>query len=145
VVSVDKLPLLRVAEVAFLTPRLEECVEFYRGLGLEYPSRSDPTKIQFAEVGEQLFGFAHEKRGFIDGYGGFIKAPIHVAFEVPSAQLDECIKFLASKGVRTSPKIANSEGSHGAKRSTSVYFRNPAGNIIELWAPSKLGSTEPRL
>jgi catechol 2,3-dioxygenase-like lactoylglutathione lyase family enzyme len=142
---VDKLPLLRVAEVAFLTPRLEECIEFYRGLGLEYPLRDDPTRIQFAEVGEQLFGFANEKRGFIDGYGGFIKVPIHVAFEVPSDELDECIEFLASKGVRTSPKTENSMGWHGAERSTSVYFRDPTGNIMELWAPSRQRNSESTL
>jgi catechol 2,3-dioxygenase-like lactoylglutathione lyase family enzyme len=141
VISVDKLPLLRVAEVAFLTPKLEECVEFYRRLGLEYPTHVDATKIQFAEVGEQLFGFAHEKRGFFDGYGGFVKAPFHVAFEVSFDQLDECIAFLVSKRIKTSPKIENSRGWHGAQRSTSVYFHDPTGNIMELWAPSKQENT----
>lgn len=133
----DRLPLLRVAEVAFLTSRVEQCLEFYSRLGLEYPRPVNTTKIQFAEVGEQLFGFAHEKRGFFDGKGGFIKARFHVAFEVPFEQLDECIKFLAANGTKPSPKVENSTGWHGAERSRSVYFKDPAGNIIELWAPKE--------
>ncbi len=135
-ISVDKLPLLRVAEVAFLTPRLEECIGFYSKLGLEYSTDVNRKKIHFAQVGEQLFGFAHEKRGFVDGYGGFTKARFHVAFEIPFDQLDACVAFLASKGIKTSPKVENSRGWHGAQRSTSVYFPDPAGNIMELWAPS---------
>ncbi len=130
----DKLPLLRVAEVAFLTPKLNECVEFYAKMGLQYSQPTDPTKVQFANVGEQLFGFADEKRGFIDGYGGFAKTPFHVAFEVPGDKIDECIDFLNSKGVKTSPKIKATDW-HGVPLSWSVYFADPMGQIIELWAP----------
>lgn len=132
----DRLPLVRVAEVAFLTPKLKECVDFYSKIGLEYAQSIDPKKIQFANVGEQLFGFADEKRGFIDGYGGFMKTLYHVAFEVPGDKLDECIAFLNSRGVATSPKIEATNW-HGARLSWSVYFADPMGHIIELWAPSR--------
>lgn len=125
---------MRVAEVAFLTPELKECVEFYKKIGFQYAQPVDPMKIQFANVGEQLFGFADEKRGFIDGYGGFVKTLVHVAFEVPGHKLDECITFLNSKGVKTSPKIEATDW-HGARSSWSVYFADPMGHIIELWAP----------
>jgi catechol-2,3-dioxygenase len=131
----DKLPLLRVAEVAFLTSKLSECVEFYRSIGLDDLSL-DPQRINFANVGEQLFGFADENRGFIDGYGGYTKALFHVAFEVPSEKLDECITFLNGKGIKTSPKNEGS-GWHGTVKSTSVYFTDPIGNIMELWAPRR--------
>lgn len=139
----DRLPLLRVAEVAFLSPKLKECVEFYTNIGLQYTQPIDPTKIQFANVGEQLFGFADKKRGFIDGYGGFLKTPLHVAFEVPGDKLDECIAFLNSKGVKTSPKIKASDW-HGARVSWSVYFADPMGHIIELWARSRDNSFQTR-
>ncbi len=57
----DKLPLLRVAEVAFLASNVKECIDFYR-------------KTQWDDF-------------------------------------------------------------HNVSHSTSIYFRDPAGNIIELWAP----------
>ncbi len=130
---------MRVAEVAFLTPKLKECVEFYTKIGLEYAQPTDPTKIQFAHVGEQLFGFAEEKRGFIDGYGGFVKTHFHIAFEVSVDELDDCVIFLQSKGVKTSPKVEMTNW-HGVPRSWSVYFVDPMGHIIELWAPSRANS-----
>ncbi len=131
----NKLPLLRVSEVAFLTPKLEECVEFYRKIALQ-DLPLNPQRINFANIGEQLFGFADEKRGFLDGYGGYTKALFHVAFEVPSDKLDECVAFLNDKGIKTSPKNEFSDW-HGTTKSTSVYFTDPAGNIMELWAPQK--------
>jgi catechol 2,3-dioxygenase-like lactoylglutathione lyase family enzyme len=131
----NRLPLLRISEVAFLTPKLEECVEFYRKIGLQ-DLPLNPQRINFANIGEQLFGFADEKKGFLDGYGGYTKALFHVAFEVPSDKLDECVAFLNEKGITTSPKNDFSDW-HGTTKSTSVYFTDPAGNIMELWAPQK--------
>jgi catechol-2,3-dioxygenase len=78
---------------------------------------------------------------FIDGYGGYTKASLHVAFEVPNDKLDERITFLSAKGIKTSPKNKFS-GWHGAPKSTSVYFTDPAGKIIELWAPDKSTSEQ---
>jgi catechol 2,3-dioxygenase-like lactoylglutathione lyase family enzyme len=129
----NKLPLLRVSEVAFLAPKLEECVGFYRKIGLQ-DLTLNPQRINFANIGEQLFGLADEKRGFLDGYGSYRKAPFHVAFEVPSGKLDECVAFLNAKGIKTSPKNEFSDW-HGTTKSTSIYFTDPAGNIMELWAP----------
>jgi catechol-2,3-dioxygenase len=131
----DKLPLLRVTEVAFLTSKLEECAEFYKMIGMEdFPKPLN--RINFANVGEQLFGFCDENRGFIDGYGDYTKALLHVAFEVPGDALDHCIAFLNSKRIKTSPKNKFFNW-RGIPKSTSVYFTDPAGNIIELWAPEK--------
>jgi len=131
----DKLPLLRIAEVAFLTTRLEECAEFYKKIGMEdFPVPL--TRLNFANVGEQLFGFCDETQGFTDGHGGYTKALLHVAFEIPSDSLDECIAFLNSKGIKTSPKKQFLNW-HATEKSTSVYFADPAGNILELWAPER--------
>jgi len=47
----DKLQLLRVAEVAFLTTNPKECMEFYKMIGMEgFPSKL--KRINFANVGE---------------------------------------------------------------------------------------------
>ena len=137
----DKLPLLRVAEVAFLTSNPQECMKFYKMIGTE-GLPSEPRRINFANVGEQLFGFCDEAQGFIDGHGGYTKALFHVAFEVPSDTLDECIAFLNAKGIKTSPKNQFLDW-HGAAKSTSVYFTDPAGNIMELWAPEKNAHQQP--
>jgi catechol 2,3-dioxygenase-like lactoylglutathione lyase family enzyme len=128
---------VRVAEVAFPTSKLEACASFYRELGLPFSVDPDRRRIQFADVGEQFFGFAHEDRGFMNGFDEMVKAPLHVAFEVPGDQLDECIAFLNSKGIKCSPKIEISPGWHGVKKAWSTYFTDPAGNIMELWAPQR--------
>lgn len=105
-------------------------------MGLAYDEDPDVKRIHFADVGEQYFGFAYEDRGFFTGYDEErIKAPLHVAFEIPGDKIDECVAFLISREVKCSPKVENSTGWHGALKSASVYFEDPAGNIIELWAP----------
>jgi catechol 2,3-dioxygenase-like lactoylglutathione lyase family enzyme len=134
----DRLPLIRVAEVAFLTRGVAECAGFYRELGLPFDEEPDRKHIHFADVGEQYFGFADEERGFFTGYGDErARFPLHVAFEVPGDKLDECSAFLRSKGVKVSPRVEASPGWHGAAKSASVYFTDPAGNIMELWAPQR--------
>ncbi len=128
----ERLPLRRLAEVAFLASNVGECVEFYRKLGLEMPQNLE--HLNFAQVGEQLFGVCDATQGFGNGRGGFVKARLHVAFEISDDELDECIGFLKTKGIETSPKHEFTDW-HGVRHSTSVYFTDPAGNIMELWAP----------
>ena|SRR5437660_7585690 len=132
----DRLPLVRVAEVAFLASNVKECVDFYRKIGMvDLPA--SPGRLNFASVGEQLYGVCDEKIGFFDAWtGGYLKDwRFHVAFEVPDDKLDECIEFLKAKGIKASPKIQWDNLFHGARHSSSIYFPDPAGNIIELWAP----------
>lgn len=131
----DRLPLVRVAEVAFLASNVKECVDFYRRIGmLDLPAI--PGRLNFAHVGEQLYGVCDDKTGFFDAWtGGYSKDwRLHIAFEVPDEKLDECIEFLKDKGIKVSPK-SRWEKFHDVPHSTSVYFLDPAGNIIELWAP----------
>jgi len=99
---------------------------------------SSPGRLNFAHVGEQLYGICDEKTGFFDPWtGGYSKdRRFHVAFEVPDEKLDECIEFLKSKGIQVSPKT-QWDNFHDVPHSTSIYFPDPAGNIIELWAPER--------
>lgn len=131
-----KLPVVRVAEIAFLTSKTNECLSFYKELGLRYGEDVDSKRIHFADVGEQLFGFAHKDRGFFTGRDDeMVYAPLHVAFEVGSGKIRECAEFLRSRNIDCSPVVENSAGWHGAKESVSLYFVDPAGNIMELWDP----------
>ena len=133
----DRLPLVRVAEVAFLASNVKECVDFYRRIGmLDLPAI--PSRLNFAHVGEQLYGVCDDKTGFFDPWtGGYSRDwRLHVAFEVPSDKLDESIEFLKDRGIKVSPK-SQWENFHDVPHSTSVYFLDPAGNIIELWAPKR--------
>ena len=132
----DRLPLLRVVEVAFLASNVKDCVDFYRKIGMaDLPVK--PSRLHFAEVGEQLYGVCDEKVGFFDAWtGGYSKDwRFHVAFEVPLDKMDECIDFLTTEGVKVSPRIEWDTAFHGVAQSSSVYFLDPAENIIELWAP----------
>lgn len=133
----DRLPLIRVAEVAFLASNVKECLDFYRKIGMtDLPPTSG--RLNFARIGEQLYGVCDGKTGFFDPWTGDYSKEwrFHIAFEVPDNTLDECIEFLKTKGVKVSPK-AEWNNFHGVPHSTSVYFPDPAGNIIELWAPRR--------
>jgi catechol 2,3-dioxygenase-like lactoylglutathione lyase family enzyme len=138
-VRMKRLPLRGVAEVAFLAANVNECLDFYKKIGLVdfFPvDATKPGRFNFANVGEQLFGVCDEKEGFIDGHGGFVKSKLHVAFEIPAEKLDESISFLETQGINVSPKT-QAKHFHGVAQSTSVYIPDPAGNIIELWAPRR--------
>lgn len=97
---------------------------------------ASPRRLNFAHVGEQLYGIGDDKTGFLDPWtDGYSKEwKFHIAFEVPDEKLDECIKFLKAKGIKVSPKT-QWDNFHNVAYSTSLYFPDPAGNIIELWAP----------
>ena len=129
--------MIRVAEVAFLAPNVKDCVDFYRRIGMvDLPA--SPGRLNFARVGEQLYGVCDEKTGFFDPWtSGYSKDwRFHVAFEVADEKLYECVEFLKAKGIRVSPKT-QWDNFHGVIHSTSIYFPDPAGNIIELWAPKR--------
>ena len=133
----DRLPLVRVAEVAFLASNVKECVDFYRRIGMvDLPA--SPGRLNFARVGEQLYGVCDEKTGFLNPWtGGHSKDwRFHIAFEVPDGKLDECIEFLKAKGIKVSPRI-QWDNFHDVPHSTSIYFPDPTGNIIELRAPKR--------
>ena|SRR5438552_2286347 len=97
-----------------------------------------PGRLNFARVGEQLFGACDDKTGFFDPWTSDYSKHwrFHVAFEVPDHKLDECIEFLKTKGIKVSPKT-RWDSFHDVPHSTSIYFPDPAGNIIELWAPKR--------
>ena len=133
----DRLPLVRVAEVAFLASNVKECLDFYRSIGmLDLPA--SPRRLNFAHVGEQLYGICDDNTGFLDPWTDRYSKEwkFHIAFEVPDEKLDECIEFLKTKGIKVSPKT-QWENFHDVAYSTSSYFPDPAGNIIELWAPKR--------
>ena len=133
----DKPPLVRVAEVAFSASNVKDCIDFYRKIGMaDLPA--SPGRLNFARVGEQLYGACDGKIGFFDPWSASYSQDwrFHVAFEIPSDKLDESIEFLKAKGISVSPKT-EWENFHGVSHSTSIYFTDPAGNIIELWAPRR--------
>jgi len=99
---------------------------------------TSPSRLNFVHVGEQLYGVCDEKTGFFDPWTNSYSKDwrFHVAFEVPDEKLDECIEFLKAKGIKVSQKT-QWDNFHDAPHSTSVYFPDPAGHIVELWAPKR--------
>jgi|GEM_PF-6962648 catechol 2,3-dioxygenase-like lactoylglutathione lyase family enzyme len=132
----EKLPLVRIAEVAFLSQNVERCLRFYNGLGFGFRVSNDRKILEFVSIGEQLFGFASPERGFFTGFDSeMANSPLHIAFEVEKNSLNQCIEFLTSRGVKCSPVVEMPAGWHGVEKSQSIYFRDPDGNIMELWEP----------
>jgi catechol 2,3-dioxygenase-like lactoylglutathione lyase family enzyme len=80
----DKLPFVRVAEVVFPASDVKECIDFYRRIGmLDLPA--SPGRLNFAHVGEQLYGVCDDKTGFFDPWTGSYSKDwrLHIAFEAP--------------------------------------------------------------
>ncbi|MFQ5529675.1 MAG: VOC family protein, partial [Gemmatimonadota bacterium] len=123
-------------ETALYGPDLEALQEFYeRVLGLQLVSR-------FADRGAAL----RCGRGVLllfdpavtelDGLGvppHGVRGRGHVAFAVPGDELDTWRSHLATCGVSIESEIEWPEGGR------SIYFRDPAGNSVELAPPTLWG------
>lgn len=60
----------------------------------------------------------------------------HIAFEIPAAQFEEWKQYLQENNVPIEKEISWDTGG------TSIYFRDPSGNSIELTTPSIWGLKE---
>jgi catechol 2,3-dioxygenase len=126
-------PLLRLDHVNFHTPRMNEAFTFWKSLGFrcsEYISTDDPP------AAEQLTGaWLFRKPSVHDvaltaGRGPRLH---HTAFWVadPGGVLRACDQLA---GARRSEVIERGPGRHGVSNAFFVYFRDPDGHRIELYA-----------
>jgi catechol 2,3-dioxygenase-like lactoylglutathione lyase family enzyme len=71
------------------------------------------------------------KAGEVPEHGA--RGPGHVAFAVADDDFDTWLTELAASGVQIEASIGWPSGGH------SIYFRDPAGNSVELTTPSIWG------
>ena len=124
-----------VFETVLYAPDLEAAADFYsRVLGLELVSRSD-TLVGFRCGQGMLLVFDPElssKAGrSVPAHGTAGNG--HVAFATPADEIDSWRGRLAEHGVAIESEVEWPEGGR------SIYFRDPAGNSLELAPPTLWG------
>ena len=127
------MQVMRIFETVIYAGDLAAAERFYHEvLGLEVYSRSE-TVVSFRLAGGVLLVFNPERaiqpnRG-VPSHGA--QGPGHLAFAAAPESLDHWRAHLAAQGVPIEMEV---NWEHGG---TSIYFRDPAGNSLEL-APTTL-------
>jgi catechol 2,3-dioxygenase-like lactoylglutathione lyase family enzyme len=125
-----------IVETAVYADDLDAALAFYRDvLGLE-PGTHDKDRHVFFRVGPAsmllVFRAAVTLKGDILPPHG-ATGPGHFAFGIPGGSLDHWRERLAKHGVAIEKEVA---WPTGAK---SLYFRDPAGNAVEVLTPGLWG------
>lgn len=138
--------LTTVLETVLYVDDLDAAAHFYGDvLGLEQASRQPGIFVFFRLDGQMLLLFdpaaAARSRG-VPAHGA--KGPGHACFAVPEAELAAWAARLEAAGV------AIEQWQDWPKGGRSFYFRDPAGNSLELatpriWGFSEALSTEPQV
>jgi catechol 2,3-dioxygenase-like lactoylglutathione lyase family enzyme len=130
------LRIQAVVETAIYVDDLDEAEDFYRTvLGLSVLGK-EPGHHVFFQVGEAdvLLAFLAEATARGDRlppHGA--TGPGHFALGIEPEALDTCRKLLQGHGIAIEKEA---EWPRGGK---SIYFRDPAGNLVELVTPGVWG------
>jgi catechol 2,3-dioxygenase-like lactoylglutathione lyase family enzyme len=132
---VETLGIDHLVEAAIYVEDLDQAEAFYRNvLGLETLAKK-PGRHVFFRVGQSvlLVFIAEEtlKGAFLPPHGA--KGAGHFALGVRPDSIDQWRRHLAAHGVNVEKEV---EWPKGGK---SIYFRDPAGNSVELVTPGLWG------
>jgi catechol 2,3-dioxygenase-like lactoylglutathione lyase family enzyme len=121
-------PIEHLVEAAVYADDLEQAETFYRDvLGLEVLTKEPGRHVFFRVSASVLLIFRAEatlKGGMLPPHGA--RGPGHFALGIPTASLDAWKEHLYAHGVEIEKEV---EWPRGGK---SLYFRDPAGNSVEL-------------
>lgn len=134
--------MLAILETCLYAENLEATGEFYaRVLGLELFSRAEGRHV-FFRCGEGMFllfnpsatqAAVASEGGVVPGHGA--TGPGHVCFRIAEGETDYWRKKLHAAGVAIESEVSWPGGG------VSLYFRDPAGNCVEL-APATIWGIE---
>lgn len=132
-------PIDRVLETILYVDDLNAAESFYRDiLGLELNSRKDDL-FAFFKLGDAMLLLFEPKAASIGrsvpAHGA--QGPGHVCFAMAEGELDAWRDHLAEHGVDIEQEVTWPNGHR------SFYFRDPAGNSLELATPKIWGFPEP--
>jgi len=136
------MKLEHILESVLYVDDLERAARFYQDvLGLKVESRLDGRHV-FLHCGQRMLLLfnplvSREATEQFPGHGSF--GPGHLAFGVRESEIDGWIERLESHRIAIE-KILN-----WPKGKRSVYFRDPAGNLLEFVSPEIWGIGEETL
>jgi catechol 2,3-dioxygenase-like lactoylglutathione lyase family enzyme len=121
-------PIEHLVEIGIYADDLDQAEAFYREvLGLDVLTK-EPERHVFFQVGNSvLLVFRPEvtlKGGFLPPHG--TKGSGHFALGIPTESLKEWRTHLVDRGVEIEKEVQWPKGGK------SLYFRDPAGNSVEL-------------
>jgi len=128
----------RILEASLYTDDLGQAESFYTGvLGFELFAK-EPGRHMFFKIGNQMLLIFDPSRTLneTEATPHGARGPGHVAFAVPLAELDQWADRLHLKGTRIEHDVSWPKGGR------SLYFRDPAGNCLELASPLVWGMEE---
>lgn len=128
----------RILETSLYAEDLDQAEAFYRQLLGVSPVAKEPGRHAFFKLGDQMLLLFNPARTIADSevapHGA--RGPGHVAFAVSPAQLDAWKEKLKDQRVVVEQDVRWPKGGR------SIYFRDPAGNCLELASPLLWGMTE---
>ena len=130
--------LERILETSLYAEDLDQAETFYRTLlGLE-PFARESNRHVFFKCGDQMLLIFNPDRTITesDSAPHGARGPGHVAFAVPMSEFARWIAHLRTIGVGIEKDVAWPNGGR------SIYFRDPAGNCLELASPLVWGMAE---
>lgn len=132
-------PIDRVLETILYVDDLAAAEAFYRDtLGFELYSRKDDL-FAFFKLGEAMLLLFEPKAAMagrsVPAHGAH--GPGHACFAMNEADLDRWKDHLTEQGVEIEQEVTWPTGHR------SFYFRDPAGNSLELATPKIWGFSEP--
>jgi catechol-2,3-dioxygenase len=130
------MQLGQLLEAALYASDFGAAEQFYHGmLGLEIVSRMEGRGISF-RCGEMVLLVFDPERTRIPDAGVPTHGAIgegHIAFATDKSELDSWRQHLRERGVPIEAEVEWSDGTR------SLYFRDPAGNVVELAPPTLWG------
>lgn len=131
----------KIIETVLYSDNVEEMATFYQKIfGFKILQKSLPRGV-FLQAGESVLAIFNRSMttegNQIAPSHGTVGAT-HMALEVPDGEYDEWKNALSFNGIHIEQEIVWNSRNNGAK---SFYFRDPAGNNIEiaekkLWDPA---------
>ena len=121
----------RILETSLYAEDLDQAELFYTTvLGLKLFTK-EPDRHVFFRCGDQMLLIFNPARTIketeVAPHGA--KGPGHVAFAVPMTELDQWAARLRAANIRIEKEVTWPKGGR------SLYFRDPAGNCLELASP----------
>ena len=122
----------KIVETSIYSTNLEEMKDFYVGkLSLEFVSEQKGRHVFLRTNNNMLLIFNHEITITENETSHGASTPpsvIHIAFEIESGDYDTAKKLLIQSNIQIEKEV---EWGNSIK-SRSIYFRDPAGNLVEF-------------